>query len=113
MRQLDKKLTAIAKKMNVNFTLKGTIIAPKEIFSEVGLLPGLTKRADQLAQLCLGYGLGATYEDTENTLLGVKVIFDEFTPEILRILCITDVLHELVKNSPMRGEVPLDELMYD
>ncbi len=113
MRQLDKKLTSIVKKMNVNFTLKGTIIAPKEIFSDIGLLPGLTRRADQLAQLCLGYGLGATYEDVEGALLGVKVNFDEFTPEVLRILCITDVLHELSKNSPTRGEVPLDELMYD
>jgi len=113
MRQLDKKLTAVVKKMGVTFTLKGTIIAPKEIFSEVGLLPGLTKRADQLAQLCLGYGLGVTYEDVDGALLGVKANFDEFTPEILRILCIIDVLQELVKNSPMRGEVPLDELMYD
>ena len=113
MINLEKKLSVIAKKMNVNFTLKGSVAAAKEIFSETGLLPGLTKRADQLAQLCLGYGLGATYEDVEGSLLGVKVNFDEFTPDILRLLCILDVLSELVKSSPTRGEVPLDELMYD
>lgn len=110
---LEKKLMAMAKRMNVNFSLKGSIIAHKEIFADTGLLPGLTKRADQLAQLCLGYGLGATYEDVEGSLLGVKVNFDEFTPEVLRLLCILDVLNELVKNSPTRDEVPLDELMYD
>lgn len=110
---LDKKLIAIAKRMRVNFTLKGSVLAPKEIFLDTGLLPGLTKRADQLAQLCLGYGLGATYEDTEGALLGVRVHFDEFTPDALRLLCITDVLYELVKMSPTRDEVPLDELMYD
>lgn len=113
MINLEKKLTAIAKKMGVNFTLKSSTANFKDIFSDTGLLPGLTKRADQLAQLCLGYGLGATYEDVEGSLLGVKVIFDEFTPDSLRLLCILDVLNELVKCSPTRDEVPLDELMYD
>lgn len=112
MANLEKKLTAIAKRMNVSFTLKSSIASHKDIFSDTGLLPGLTKRADQLAQLCLGYGLGATYEDVEGSLLGVKVIFDEFTPEVLRLLCILDVLNELVKSSPT-SDVPLDELMYD
>lgn len=110
---LEKKLTAMAKRMNVNFSLKGSIVSHKEIFSDAGLLPGLTKRADQLAQLCLGYGLGATYEDVEGSLLGVKVIFDEFTPEALRLLCVLDVLNELVKSSPTKDEIPLDELLYD
>src|SRR3990167_9810696 len=110
---LEKKLMAMAKRMNVTFSLKSSIISHKEIFSETGLLPGITKRADQLAQLCLGYGLGATYEDVEGALLGVKVNFDEFTPEALRLLCILDVLNELIKSSPTKSEVPLDELMYD
>lgn len=110
---LEKKLVTIAAQMRVNFTLKGSILAPKELFSAKGLLPGLAKRADQLAQLCLGYGLGVTYEDAEDALMGSKVNFDEFTPEALRLLCITDVLYELVKSSPTRDEVPLDELMYD
>src|SRR3990167_3364998 len=113
MTPFEKKIITMAKRLQVTFTLKGSVIVPKEIFSETGLLPGLTKRADQLAQLCLGYGLGATYEDVEGSLLGVKVNFDEFTPEVLRLLCILDVLNELVKSSPTRDEVPLDELMYD
>lgn len=110
---MQERLISIAKQMGVNFTLKGSTISYKEIFSDVGVLPGLTRRADQLAQLCLGYGLGATYEDVETAILGTKVNFDEFTPEVLRLLCITDVLFELAKNSPMQGEVALDELMYD
>ena len=113
MINLEKKLSAMVKVMKTNFTLKSSVIPPKEIFMDTGLLPGLTKRADQLAQLCLGYGLGATYEDVEGSLLGVKVNFDEFTPDALRLLCILDVLNELVKSSPTKSEVPLDELMYD
>ena len=97
----------------MNFTFKDHPISLEDVFSETGLLPGLTKRANQLASLCLGYGLGATFEETEGSLLGNKVIFDEFTPDVLRLLCITDVVNELVKNSSNRELVPLDELMYD
>jgi intracellular multiplication protein IcmS len=107
------KLCSVAKQIGASYTLKGRPITPEEIFSDTGLLPGLAKRADQLASLCLGYGLGATFDDVEKSLLGVKVTFDEFTPDALRLLCIMDVLYELVKMSPSEQEVALDELMYD
>jgi len=110
---LSKKLVAVAKKLQVSFTFKGRSVTLEEVFSETGLLPGLTKRANQLSSLCLGYGLGATFEETEGSLLGNKVIFDEFTPDVLRLLCITDVLNELIKNSSNKELVTLDELMYD
>jgi len=113
MIDLNKKLTAIAKQLHVTFTFKDSPIPYEELFAETGLLPGLTKRANQLSSLCLGYGLGANFEDTEDSLLGNKVTFDDFTPDILRLLCITDVLNELVKTSPNPDLVPLDELMYD
>ena len=111
--ELSGKLSNIAKRMGHNFTLKGRPLSYSEIFLDTGLLPGLAKRADQLASLCLGYGLGAAYEDVEKSLLGVKVTFDEFTPDVLRIFCIVDVLAELVKTSPDPSNIPLDELMYD
>lgn len=107
------KLTSMTKQMGANFTLKGRPISYNEMFSDTGLLPGLAKRADQLASLCLGYGLGETYEDVEKSLLGVKVKFDEFTPDVLRLFCILDVISELVKMSASGDAVPLDELMYD
>jgi intracellular multiplication protein IcmS len=110
---MSAKLCAIAKKMGANFTLKGRPIPYEEVFSDAGLLPGLAKRSDQLASLCLGYGLGATYDDAESSLLGVKVSFDEFTPDVLRLLCIMDTLYEMVKTSPSPQDVALDELMYD
>lgn len=106
-------LKKIMKKMGCNFTLKDRPISYDEILSDTGLLPGLTKRADQLSSLCLGYGLGSSFEDVEEAKLGVKVTFDEFTPDILRLFCITDVLYELVKTSPDQNNVSLDELMYD
>lgn len=107
------KMSAVAKQIGVTYTLKGRTVANAEVFGVAGLLPGLVKRADQLSSLCFGYGLGATYDDAEASLLGVKVTFDEFTPDTLRLLCVTDVLYEIVRASPSSTEVSLDELLYD
>lgn len=111
--EISKKLVAIAKSLRVSFTFKDRVIPLEDVFSESGLLPALTKRANQLASLCLGYGLGATFEEMEGSLLGNKVLFDDFTPDVLRLLCIIDVVNELVKNSANKDLVALDELMYD
>ena len=111
--ELAKSLSAVAKKMGVSFVLKGRPLSFDEVFSDTGMLPGLAKRADQLASLCLGYGIGVSYEDAEKSLLGKKVKFDEFTPDILRLMTITDVMFELTKNSPDKTSTSLDELMYD
>ena len=88
-------------------------ISCEEIFSDAGLLPAMARRADQLSSLCLGYGIGISFEEAEGSLLGVKVVFDEITPDVLRMLTITDVLCELVHSAPTKDAVALDELMYD
>ncbi len=108
-----KKFVVIADMLNANFTLNGKRIMGKEIFSETGLLPAIARRADQLSSLCLGYGIGASFEEAEGSMLGVSVVFDDVTPDILRCLCVTDVLTELINSAENTAEVPLDELMYD
>ncbi len=110
---LSKKLIALVKVMNVNFTLNSKPISYEKVFAVDGLLPGLARRADQLCSLCLGYGIGVTFEESEGTTLGTKVSFDEATPNILRLLCIGDVLSEIIKSASSSDSVPLDELMYD
>jgi len=110
---LRKTLCAIVKKLGVNFTLYDKPIAYEEIFSDTGLLPAISRRADQLCSLCLGYGIGATFSEVDKSLLGAKVQFDEVTPMVLRLLCIVDIVSELIKAAPSKNKVPLDELMYD
>ena len=83
--------------MNAQFSLNGRPMTMEEVFSTSGLLPGIARRADQLSSLCLGYGIGVTFEEVEGTTLGVKVVFDEITPNALRLLCLVDVLNELMK----------------
>ena len=108
---ISQKMAKVARLMNAQFSLNGRTM--EEVFSVTGLLPGIARRADQLSSLCLGYGIGATFEEAEGSTLGVKVVFDDITPNALRILCLIDVLSELMKGTP-RGEVAsLDQLMYD
>jgi len=111
--EISKKMAQIAKKMTLSFTFKGRPITSTEVFAASGLMPGLAKRADQLASLCLGYNLGASYQDDETALLGISVSFDHYTPDVLRLFCLLDVVNELARMSPDRGNVSMDELMYD
>jgi intracellular multiplication protein IcmS len=110
---ISKAMAKIAASLNAKFYLNDRFVSFEEVFAVTGLLPGIAKRADQLCSLCLGYGLGTTYEEAENALLGISVIFDEVTPNSLRLLCMTDVINELIQGGPSKDYTPLDELMYD
>lgn len=110
---ISAKMAAVAKSMGKFYTLKGRQLNIDEVFSDTGLMPGLARRADQIASLCFGYGLGATFEDEEQSLLGQRVIFDSFTPDALRVFCILDSLMEIIRGNDNGGVVSMDELMYD
>jgi len=110
---ISEQMIKIARAMGVQFTLNGRPLTMDEVFSTTGLLPGMSRRADQLSSLCLGYGIGVTFEEAEGSVLGVKVVFDDITPNVLRLMCLTDVLHELTKSTPKGEPAALDQLMYD
>lgn len=111
--EISRKLSRIARALGANFTLNQRPISDNEVFSPTGLLPAIARRADQLCTLCLGYGLGVIFEESDKSLLGVKVSFDEVTPNVLRYMCITDTICELMHTGPSLSVTPLDELMYD
>lgn len=104
-------LSQIAKQMNAKFYLLDRMISYEEVFASAGLLPAIVRRADQLAALCMGYGLGVSFKDSEQGLLGAEAIFDEVTPLSLRLIFIVDVLYELINSSPTADFTPLDELL--
>lgn len=110
---ISQQMIKAARLMGGNFSLNGRPLTMDEVFSYTGLLPGIARRADQLSSLCLGYGIGVTFEEVEGSLLGVKVIFDEITPNVLRLMTMIDVLNELMKGTPRGDVVALDQLMYD
>lgn len=110
-KDISQLLSEISGELNVKFYLLDRMITNDEVFSLTGLLPGLARRADQLCSLCLGYGLGISFKDTEQGILGAEVIFDEVTPMSIRLVFITDVICELMNASPTSDYTPLDELL--
>ena len=110
---ISKSMSLFSARMNAKFYLNDRFVSFDEVFADTGLLPAIARRADQLCSLCLGYGLGVSFDEAENAMLGTRVIFDEVTPNVLRLLCITDVVNELIQGGPSRDYTPLDELMYD
>ena len=110
---LSKAMARIVASLNAKFYLNDHFMNYEEVFKDTGLLPAIARRADQLCSLCLGYGLGVTFEDAESAILGSRVIFDAVTPNALRLLCMVDVVNELIAGGPSRDYTPLDELMYD
>ncbi len=111
--EITRTMCAIAKALNANFTLNDRTISHEEVFADTGLLPAIARRADQLCSLCLGYGIGLSFNEADKAMLGVKVSFDEVTPNTLRFMCMTDVLCELIQSGKSSHQTPLDELMYD
>lgn len=110
---LIKQLILVVKTLGARFSLNGTQMSLEEVFKVDGMLPALARRADQLSSLCLGYGIGVKFEDTKESKLGMKVSFDDITPNVLRYLTVLDVVNELMRNQDHSGVTPLDELMYD
>jgi intracellular multiplication protein IcmS len=110
---ISNMLVKIAKEMNAKFYLLEKPVTPEEVFATSGLLPAFARRADQLCSLCMGYGLGISFRDAEQGILGVEVIFDEATPASLRLIFITDIMVEFMNASPGTDFTPLDELLKD
>lgn len=110
---IQRQVINMAEALEAKFTLNNKSISYAEVFADTGLLPAIARRADQLCSLCFGYGIGVSFEEAEKSVLGVRVIFDEATPNVLRLMCICDVLCELIQAGPSLNSTPLDELMYD
>lgn len=110
---ISQQMIKAARLLQGNYTLNGRPMTMDEVFAPNGLLPGIARRADQLSSLCLGYGIGVTFEEEEGSVLGIKVVFDDITPNSLRLLCMLDVLNELMRGVSPGDMAALDQLMYD
>ena len=104
---------ALSRLMGIDYAMKGRDLTYEEVFMDNGFLPPLAKRAEQLSSLCFGYGIGAKFIDDEKGTCGLRVEFDDVTPSAVRLLCLADVLCELVTMSMSSGRTMLDELLYD
>ena len=64
---ITQQMIKAARLLNGQYSLNGRPMTMEEVFSPTGLLPGIARRADQLSSLCLGYGIGVTFEEAEGS----------------------------------------------
>ncbi|MDB6096377.1 MAG: icmS [Francisellaceae bacterium] len=110
---ISSQLSAVATTLGCQFQAKGQPLMMEQVFSPTGLLPAILRRADQLCSFCLGHGLGATFERSDNALKGVVVTLDDVVPTSIRLLCCLDVIMEFMHNAPSPDKISLDDLMAD
>ncbi|MBM93925.1 MAG: type IV secretion protein IcmS [Legionellales bacterium] len=104
---------ALSRVMGIDYGMKGRDLTYEEVFMANGFLPAIVQRADKVSNLCFGYGIGAEFIDDPKGTCGKRVQFDDKTPNSVRMICIADVLCELVTMSLSSGRTMLDELLYD
>jgi intracellular multiplication protein IcmS len=103
---------ALSRVMGIDYGIKNRTLTYEEVFSYTGFMPAIAKRADQLSMICFGYGIGAEFTDYKKSSCGLKVEFDNIAPAAIRMICIADVICELVTMSSVNGRTMLDELLY-
>ena len=110
---MTEQMCKIARTMNARFVLNGRPMTIEEVFAPTGLLPAISRRADQLSSFCLGTGLGLKFEETATGVIGTKAVMDNKVSNAYRIMCMTEILCELMESSPNPKQLALDNLMYD
>lgn len=111
MEDVLKICNKISKKRNVTYVLKSKEIESEKVFSIIGLLPSIMKRADQLSLLLFGQKTGVQFKDNDKAMLGVEVDIAQCT-ELTSLLCVADVVSELI-NRGQDKRISVDELLYD
>ena len=90
-REIGTCLATIAASMSAKFYLNDRFVSFDEVFADTGLLPAIAKRADQLCSLCLGYGLGATFDEAVGNSIWKVLVFskasDNYRTETQRNEC--------------------------
>ena len=108
---VSKKLIAYAEMGKLQFTFKGNVLSNEEVFSRVGMLPGIMKRVDKLMSLCLATSVGASFPKEEKSMLGYAADLDDGPAEPLVMLFVLDALNALAGAG--EGSIPLDEFSYE
>lgn len=111
--EIYKVLSLVIDKIDVSFTLNNKPISSEDICKPNGLFPALMRRADQLSSFCLKHGLGVKFDKSPDTTMGITATLDNSVSNAFRIMCLVEIVYEIIEASPNRKLVALDHLMYD
>jgi hypothetical protein len=110
---ISKYLETISLFVGAKFELYGQPIENEKVFSTKGLLPAFTKRSENNALFTINITLGAQFKKNSQAVAGLEVEYNDQIPNSYRILCIMDVLFELMQNQQGQERINLDQLLYD
>ena len=113
MTSITNYMKTMADLLGCKFEIFGKPITADKVFADDGLLPAFSKRAESLSMFVLNKTLGLSFQKTPGSIGGFRVVFDESIPNSYRILCMLDVLIELIHQSPSPKNIKLDEMLYD
>lgn len=106
-------MTNIARLLGCGFQVYGSDVPSEKVFDVQGLLPAFSKRAERLSLFVLQKPLGLSFVKNSAAMGGIVVKFDDTVPNSYRLLCLVDVLIELIHESPSKKQIKLDSLLYD
>ena len=111
--KINDYMKIMADLLGCKFEIFGKSITSEKVFADDGLLPSFSKRAETLSTFVLNKTLGISYQKVPGSISGLKVSFDDSVPNSYRILCLLDVLIELVHQNSSSKKIKLDQLLYD
>lgn len=113
IKRLRQFFITYSRQKSLKFTLRARDVTAEEVFSPLGLLPALAKRAEQNAKMCLGHALALELPSQEKTTLGYTLKLNEEGPNFDLLLFMFDAFEELLRNNKDPKKVALDELLYE
>lgn len=113
MSDIPQYFVQISKILNCKYEMYGNIVTADKVFAPDGMLPSFFKRAENLSLYVLNKPLGVIFEKLPSGMSGIRCTWDESVPNSYRILCLLDVLLELLQESGAKKVIRLDSLLYD
>ncbi len=106
-------LVQVSRLLHCQFEIYGSSVAAEKVFAPEGMLPAFFKRAENLSLFVLNKPLGIIFEKVPQSMNGTRVRCDDSVPNSYRILCLMDILVELLHESGSQKVIKLDQLLYD
>jgi len=106
-------LVQASRLLHCKFEIYGNSVTADKVFADDGMLPAFFKRAENLSLFVLNKPLGLNFEKVSQSMNGTRVRCDDTVPNSYRILCLLDILIELLHESGPQKIIRLDPLLYD
>lgn len=108
---LTQFLCAFAEQMKCSFTLRGQSMPADKAFAPKALLPALLKKADHLCDFCMGHGIHVMFPEEQSSMVSYTFELKPEASKPMILLCLVDVMMDMIYAASSRDAIALDELL--